>query len=523
MERILIPRMSRLTPRRLTDFLVVALTLAAAIALALPSSASALFGCGVNPFCMVGKAAGAGISSIAGDAITALAKAVLGALGHAIEWASTLWVGVGTPPVADASGQPTGTVSFLQQNLLVYTTGLAVLSTLIGAGRIAWHEHKSAHARELARFLVTYVLVAGGAAFAASVIIGGADQMAAWFINQADGNSTFSDHLAQVLGLATATASHAGPVGFTAGLAATVDTAVIAIILGILAFLGSVVQIMLMLVRGGMLVLLVGTLPLIAAFSNTEMGLQWFRKACAWLLAFALYKPAAAIIYAVAFDLAGQQGALSLLDGVMMLLLAILALPALMRFLVPATSALAGGRGTGAMLVGAAGAAAMRMPTGAAPVQSTPSAAYDQGSAGSAGSNGGGSGGATGAVPTADGGPGGGANGGPGLSASSGSSGSNGGSGTSGPSGAPGPGSAPAGTPGAAGTAGGGATGSGAAAGAGAATGGVGAAAVIGAQQLAKGAQAAGNAANGAVSGNENASNNDSDGDGPTGAAGKST
>ena len=58
--------------------------------------------------------------------------------------------------------------------------------------------------------------------------------------------------------------------------------------LGIIAFLATVIQIMLMLVRGGMLVLLVGTLPLVAAFSNTEMGMQWFRKACAWLLAFAL-------------------------------------------------------------------------------------------------------------------------------------------------------------------------------------------------------------------------------------------
>ena len=69
---------------------------------------------------------------------------------------------------------------------------------------------------------------------------------------------------------------------------------------------------MLMFVRGGMLVLLVGTLPLIAAFSNTEMGLQWFRKATAWLIAFALYKPAAAIVYAVAFKLgrpAGRAGA----------------------------------------------------------------------------------------------------------------------------------------------------------------------------------------------------------------------
>ena len=143
--------------------------------------------------------------------------------------------------------------------------------------------------------------------------------------------------------------------------------------LGIIAFLATVIQIMLMLVRGGMLVLLVGTLPLVAAFSNTEMGMQWFRKASAWLVAFALYKPAAAIVYAVAFDLAGQPGALALLDGVMMLVLAILALPALLRFVVPATSALAGGGGAGGMLAGAAGGAiAMRMPTGAASVASTP-------------------------------------------------------------------------------------------------------------------------------------------------------
>ena len=134
----------------------------------------------------------AGISSIAGDAITALAKAILGALAHAIEWASTMWVGVGTPTLADASGQATGTVAFLQQNLLVYTTGLAVLSTLLGAGRIVYHEHKSAHARELVRFLATYVLVSAGAATAASVLIGGCDQMAGWFISQADAGSNFS-------------------------------------------------------------------------------------------------------------------------------------------------------------------------------------------------------------------------------------------------------------------------------------------------------------------------------------------
>src|ERR1035441_6700434 len=84
--------------------------------------AGALFGCGIDPLCIIGKGVSGTVSSVAGDAITALAKAVLGALGHAVEWASTLWVGIGTPPVADGGGQPTGTVAFLQQNLLVCTT-----------------------------------------------------------------------------------------------------------------------------------------------------------------------------------------------------------------------------------------------------------------------------------------------------------------------------------------------------------------------------------------------------------------
>ena len=105
--------------------------------------------------------------------------------------------------------------------------------------------------------------------------------MASWFITRASAGSGFADHLANLLGLATAGTCHAAgaPAGFTVGLAGTVTTAFIAIVLGIIAFLATVIQIMLMLVRGGMLVLLVGTLPLVAAFSNTEMGLQWFRKA----------------------------------------------------------------------------------------------------------------------------------------------------------------------------------------------------------------------------------------------------
>ena len=485
--------------------LLLALALALTGPLLIPASAGAIFGCGINPVCIVGKGIGGAVSSVAGDAITALAKAVLGALGHAVEWASTLWVGIGTPPVADGAGQPTGTVAFLQQNLLVFATGLAVLCMLLGAGRIVYHEHKAAQLRELSRYLVTYVLVSGAAAGAASVLIGGSDQMASWFINRASANSNFADHLANLLGLATAGTSHAAgaPAGFTVGLAGTVTTAFIAIVLGIIAFLATVIQIMLMLVRGGMLVLLVGTLPLVAAFSNTEMGMQWFRKAGAWLVAFALYKPAAAIVYAVAFELAGQPGALALLDGVMMLVLAILALPALLRFVVPATSALAGGGGAGGILAGAAGGAiAMRMPTGAASVASTPASPYGQGR----------SGGPSGAA-LAGGGPAAaaGMNGGAGQS---GASGQNGQSGASGSTGAAAPASG-TGTTGGASSAGGGAASRGAGAAGAASASGAGAAGAAGAVVQAYGAGKS--AASGAVE------SNNADGDGPTGASGKSS
>ncbi|MGH2859741.1 MAG: hypothetical protein ACRDMJ_19875, partial [Solirubrobacteraceae bacterium] len=88
-------------------------------------------------------------------------------------------------------------------------------------------------------------------------------------------------------------------------------------------------------------------------------------------------------MYAVAFDLAGQQGALALLDGVMMLALAILALPALLRFVVPATSALTGAGAAGAMLAGATGGAvAMHIPTGAAAGAASPTGGHEQGQGG---------------------------------------------------------------------------------------------------------------------------------------------
>jgi hypothetical protein len=87
----------------------------------------------------------------------------------------------------------------------------------------------------------------------------------------------------------------------------------------------------------------------------------------AWLAAFTLYKPVAALIYATAFRMVGRdQAPTTVVSGVFLMVLAIFALPALLRFLVPATTAMASGN-AGAMagaLVGGTLATGAALATG---------------------------------------------------------------------------------------------------------------------------------------------------------------
>ena len=509
---------------------VAVLMLSAATAAPVNAKAGIL-GTGIsipNPIGLIGKGIGGALSGVAGDVITALAKSVLQALEHAVQWAATLWTGINTPQLTDGSGQPVGALAFVQNNLAYLAAGLAVFSVLAGAAKIAVEENKSHHARELARFLVVYAMIAAGSAALASALVYACDQMATDLIAKTTANTSFADHMAQMLGLVQNKA------GGASGLVGLLAVAFAAIVLGIMAFFTTLVQILLMFVRNGMVVLLIGILPLAAAMSNTEIGIHWFKKAWAWLIAFALYKPAAAVVYAVAFILPAQNGINALLSGIMMLILAVLALPALLRFVVPATAAVAGGGGTGALAVGAAGSMmAMRMPTGAAPAQNATTRGYEAAGGGVPGSDG-----ATGAAAAAGQGPSG-LDGGAGTNgqrggggppgAASTSEGGSGGRGATGSPGAAGNGTAAAETQGAPGS-GQGAAGSTAAAGGRSAAGSGGAAsggaAAGGGASGASGAAggAAGGAIYGAVEGGQairRTGEQQAGDDGPTGADGR--
>ncbi|WP_432032045.1 hypothetical protein [Streptomyces antibioticus] len=211
------------------------------------------------------------------------------------------------------------------------------------------------------------------------------------------------------------------------------------LVLAFLLLIAGIIHTVLMYIRLGVMMVLLGTLPMAAAASMTDWGAGWWRKHVGWLIAWLLYKPAVALVLNAGMAMinagknsgTGDAGSINTrIAGIGVMLLSAIALPALLKLIVPATAAMGTGNPMAAM-----GQAGSGLATGAVMV---------------GGGRGAGSGGGAPAGP----------------SGASGAAGGSGGSGSSGAGGEPGAtGSAGADGAAAAGRAGGaGAAGSGAAA-----------------------------------------------------------
>ncbi|GAB3572457.1 hypothetical protein GCM10027405_39210 [Arthrobacter alkaliphilus] len=354
----------------------------------------------INPFCQ----AGAAIEDAANDAVKNMAKAIADAVGQTVQTLGTFWVNVGTPALTSAPGGSTASdpVLFLQNSLYFWTASLAVLSVLVGAAKMVI-ERRGAPLQDLVRSLATLIVVSGAGVAAVGLLTVAADQFSAWIIKNSTDGTSFNENITAMLAL-----SATSPIG-----------AIMIILLGLIAILASVMQIVLMIIRGGLLVILTGIFPTAAAFSNTEAGRGWFQKCTAWLIAFILYKPAAAIIYATAFQLSGTKifgnvgngkdfgsALLSTVTGLALMIIALFAMPALMRFVTPMVGAVAGGGGAlAAGTVGALASGAISMGSagrgGGSSTSSTTTSSTSSQSPGSQGPSGTGSQGTAGTSGTA--------------------------------------------------------------------------------------------------------------------------
>lgn len=323
-----------------------------------------------------------------------MARKFLEGVGKAVEWVVTFWAHIDTPVIQ----QDSGPVAALRGSLSWLVGAMGVIGVLVGLTRVIW-SHRGDEASEVFKGLIRLVLATFMAVPVVALLTSGFDQFSTWILNQSAGGD---------LGAVVVKFGTFGALG-------SLGSAIV-LIVGVLGIFSALAQMFLMLVRAGMIIILAGVLPLAAAGSTTEAGKATFHKTAAWLLAFVLYKPVAAIIYAAAFFTAGQRGDVgSQLTGLFMIVMAVLALPALMRLVTPAVGAVAAGGGGGAGL--AAGAA---MATGAIQVAGMSAGrSAREGSRGQAGPSGSGhgDGGSPGDTPRPSGGspspsPGGGPSGG---------------------------------------------------------------------------------------------------------------
>ena len=130
-----------------------------------------------------------------------------------------------------------------------------------------------------------------------------------------------------------------------------------------------------------------------------------------WLIAFILYKPVASIVYAAAFKVFGSVGKVDgddgqrmmyFISGLVLMIAALFALPAMMRLIVPAVGAASG---AGAMFAGAAvGSAASGAVNFGSRIRGAGRGGGGAGGGGGAAAGGGGGGAATGAAAAKGGG-----------------------------------------------------------------------------------------------------------------------
>jgi hypothetical protein len=189
--------------------------------------------------------------------------------------------------------------------------------------------------------------------------------------------------------------------GFQSNLAPAIG-----IIFGPLLILAVAIQWLLMVLRALILPLLAVWWPVAAAGSMISEDGSGFAKISSWILAFILYVPVASGIYAFAWQMKSADGNElgSVINGMALVVLAVAALPALLRLIAPAANKVGSMSGMGAAAGIMSGMAAAGVAVGAAVVTGGASAAATGAGGGAAAAGGGGGAAAAGGGQAAGGG-----------------------------------------------------------------------------------------------------------------------
>ncbi|MBF4615910.1 hypothetical protein [Curtobacterium sp. VKM Ac-1376] len=321
--------------------------------------------------CAVKQGVGAAASSAASNGFKQAAETMFAAYDDIMKQFLTSWVGASFK--VDLDNKAT---SWFQDTTLPITIVLLTLGLVVAGARVMY-SHRGEPFQEAMAALGKAVAVITLGTAAIQIFVWGGDAYGQWILKVSGTTAT-----AGYVDAAFATSSPG-----------------LALIFGLLGVLAVGIQWVIMFVRQALMLLLNAFWQVSAAYAVLRRGEQAFEKITAWIIAFIIYSPLAASIYAFAWRLKnGQDGAGGVIYGLMLIGLAVIALPAIMRLLVPASGALGSAIG-GAMAMGvAAGVVQAGVAVGAAVATGGASAGASGAGAAGAGAGAGAGSGAAGGV-----------------------------------------------------------------------------------------------------------------------------
>lgn len=297
--------------------------------------------CPANPLdCVAPLVASSGGSVSAG--LTSFAVGMQQAAGTVLHDTLTWWLTVPTVNVGVSliGGAPNAagadaTVVFVR-DVLAFAAGSVAVIGVMWAGIRMIITHKAEPALDVLTGLLRLVTVLAIGAFGTQVLLAMGDSFSTWVVGSAASGAP--DKLAGLAGMSSIT------------------NPVMVLFLSLALFLAATLQGLLMLLRQVAIIVLVGALPLAAAGSFIPATKNWFPKVSGWLLALIFYKPIAALILTVGFTFINSDGSLrDVISGVVMLALAVVALPKLMQFFAWAVPVAVTGVSNAGGLLGALG------------------------------------------------------------------------------------------------------------------------------------------------------------------------
>lgn len=292
----------------------------------------------LNPASCLIDGAAAGVGAVGDAAAAAVGNQFAEAMADGASWVlrTTIgwWVNV---PAIDLQTSPAATIRgyVLWLSLAVATVGMMWQGVMLTLSR------RPDPLLGIGRGLFTVALWGAIGIIGPAAALRAGDAFSSWVLNEASSGEA-TQRLSGLASMAGVTSPGA------------------IILLGLLLMTSGLAQAVIMIFREGAVVVLAGVVVLAAAGSFTNATRPWLHKVVGWMVALIAYKPIAALVYATAIAMVGTgHDPRTVLVGLTMVILAIFALPALMKFFTWTTGSVAtGGMAVGAGLLGASASAA---------------------------------------------------------------------------------------------------------------------------------------------------------------------